>query len=351
MTHHPTTHPLHDFDLDAVPLPSDDFLGIPFTRETARVILIPAPFDASCSQHAGASDGPDAIRAASSFLDVQDRRFGPIYERGIWMAPTPEHIRKLSADTRKLVTPLMKRGGATPEDTEDLRRINEACREMNAYVFNEVTGVLHEGKVPGVIGGEHSVTFGAIKAASQHFGPIGVLQFDAHMDLRVAYGGLTWSHASVMYNVVREIQDITRLVQVGIRDFCPGELAFAERRDAIGGQIVKTFYDDDMFDEMAWGTPFGELCERIIDSLPRRVWVTFDIDALIPSLCPNTGTPVPGGLTYGQAGMLIQMLGASDREVVGFDLVEVAPKRAGEPFDINANVGARMLYRLCSLAK
>ena len=121
-----------------------------------------------------------------------------------------------------------------------------------------------------------------------------------------------------------------------------GELEFARSQ----GERVVTFYDDAWGEELLRGTPFSNLAAGAIDALPETVYVSFDIDALDPSLCPNTGTPVPGGLSFNQASLLLDLLGKSGRRVVGFDVVEVAPGPKRGP-EIDAITGARVLYKLC----
>jgi agmatinase len=133
---------------------------------------------------------------------------------------------------------------------------------------------------------------------------------------------------------------VTRLVQVGVRDFCEEE---AQRIDESAGRIV-TFFDADLQARLAAGEPWAALVEEMLAPLPRTVYLSFDIDGLDPALCPHTGTPVPGGLNFAQACFLLRALAQSGRRLVGFDLVEVAPGPDGDEWD--GNVGARLLYKL-----
>jgi agmatinase len=148
-----------------------------------------------------------------------------------------------------------------------------------------------------------------------------------------------------MHNVMSLVEGVGKLVQVGIRDFSEAEMAFA----ASQGDRVVVHYDDAWAEEMMRGTSFARLAEGAIEALPREVYVSFDIDALEPALCPNTGTPVPGGLTFHQAAMMLEMVVKSGRRIVGFDVVEVSPGPKGGP-EIDAIVGARVLYKLCGVA-
>ena len=191
-----------------------------------------------------------------------------------------------------------------------------------------------------MLGGDHSAPFGAIRAHAEAFPDLGILHLDAHADLREAYEGFTWSHASIMFNVVRQLPAVKKLVQVAIRDLCEAEAALI---DGSGGRIV-TFHDSKLAQGRFDGATWTHQVDEIVSHLPERVYLSFDIDGLDPTLCPNTGTPVPGGLSFHQASALLAGVVRSGRSIVGFDLCEVAPDPAGGEWD--GNVGARLLYKM-----
>jgi agmatinase len=191
-----------------------------------------------------------------------------------------------------------------------------------------------------VLGGDHSAPYGAIKAVAERWPGVGILHVDAHADLRQAYMGFRWSHASIFHNVL-ELEGVGRLVGVGYRDVGTREWARIES----DVERIKVFSDPVLAHDAARGRPWLETCREIVAALPKHVYVSFDIDGLDPTLCPSTGTPVPGGLSFREATMLLEVLSAS-RQVVGFDLCEVAPG----PTEWDANVGARLLYRLAGCA-
>lgn len=337
------------FDPDAAAT-GDGIFGLPHTRDEARVALMGVPFDATTSYNAGTAAGPEAIRAASAQVDLRDRRFGQIYEAGIWMAPHDDRIERLSERVRELAAPIIEAGGAGPEDADAVSQVDSAGEQIRGLVRHFAATAMADGRIPGIVGGEHSVSLGAIEACAQT-GPIGILQIDAHMDLRRAYEGFRYSHASIMHNALELIPGVEKLVQVGIRDYSDGEFAAAE-----GDDRIVTFFDDDLFDRMAGSgrklkpETWGDLCREMVERLPQRVYITVDIDGLDPSLCPNTGTPVPGGLSFREFSALLSVLAASGRTVVGFDLVEVSPGAGRHAPEWDANVGARILYRLCGAA-
>ncbi len=339
------------FDPDAAAQPGTGIFGLPEDPDHAGVVLIPVPFDATTSYRRGTAAGPGAIREASMQVDLYHPRLGRVYERGIVMLPESKAVRAANAAAKKDADPIIARGGlpTTGKVPAALRarakRVDAACAKVNAYVAKEVARVLDAGRVPGVVGGEHSVPFGAIQAVAERFPGVGILHVDAHMDFREAFEGFTWSHASIMHNVLTRIPGVSKVVQVGIRDFGERELAFAKAQ----GERVAVFTDDAIAQRLLDAGRWSDLCAEILAPLPHEVYVTFDIDALDPALCPHTGTPVPGGLSYQQATSLLLALHASGRRVVGFDLVEVAPGAKNAP-EWDANVGARLLYTLCGIA-
>ena len=336
----------YPFDPNAAATPGSGVFGLLSGAEDSAVILVPVPFDATTSYRRGTSGGPAAILEASRQVDLLDVCSGKPYEAGVFMLPVDPRIEALNLVARAAADPVIEASGVFP-DRPDLieaaARTNAACAEMNGIVYETVATWLNRGRLVCVVGGDHSTPFGAIQAVSERHPGLGVLHIDAHADLRVAYEGFTWSHASIMHNVLGRLPGVARLVQVGIRDFCEDEL---DQIRADRGRVT-TFFDVWLSRQRHEGLPFARLAERIVSELPEKVYVSFDIDGLDPSLCPNTGTPVPGGLSFMDASALIEAVVASGREIVGFDLNEVAPGPDGDEWD--ANVGARMLYRMLGL--
>jgi agmatinase len=316
----------------------DGIFGLDCTPEEAAVVLIPVPFDATTSYRPGTAGGPAAILAASVQVDLHDREVGDPWRAGIALLPEDPAIVARAQAGRRLVSAL--RDGTSSDPAADLERVNALCGEVNETVQATVGSWLRAGRIVGTVGGDHATAFGAIAAHAAHYGAIGLLHIDAHADLRRDYEGFRWSHASVMEAVCRELPYVTRLVQVGVRDYCEEE---AERIDESAGRIV-TFFDADLEARLATGEPWAALVEEMLAPLPHTVYLSFDIDGLEPALCPHTGTPVPGGLNFAQAGFLLRALARSGRRLAGFDLVEVAPGPAGDEWD--GNVGARLLYKL-----
>ncbi|MCP5153188.1 MAG: agmatinase family protein [Ectothiorhodospiraceae bacterium] len=333
----------HTFDPGAAAGTDSGIFGLPDRPEDAAVVLVPVPFDATTSYRPGTADGPRAILAASHQIDLHDHETGEPWSSGIAMLAEPTEVRAWSVAARAAAEPVMH----DPDCGDAAQRIAEVdaiCERLNRHLETEVSRWLEAGKVVGTVGGDHGTTFGAIAAHARRHPGLGVLHIDAHADLRAAYQGFAWSHASIMENVVRRVPEVGRLVQVGVRDFCTEEV---ERIEASGGRI-RTWFDADLARERFEGATWGAQVTAIVDALPREVYVSFDIDGLSPDLCPHTGTPVPGGLGFNEASHLIGAVARSGRRIVGFELVEVAPGPDGDEWD--ANVGARMLYKLIGWA-
>jgi agmatinase len=318
--------------------------GLPFTPENASLVIIPVPWEVTVSYHSGTSLAPTAILDASSQIDLLVKDIPDAWKLGVSMFPVQNQLLAESTRLRHLALQYLSRfentGIASPHDPV-LNKINEACENLNIFVKTTALRLLKQGKMVGLLGGDHSTPLGLIRALAEHHDKFGILQIDAHADLRKAYQGFAYSHASVMYNALK-LRRVSRLVQVGVRDFCEEEM---QLMDESRGRIL-TFFDEDIKSEMYQGRSWDNICEKIIASLPEKVYISFDIDGLDPKLCPGTGTPVVGGLEFTQTTHLIKKIVKAGRKIIGFDLNEVSPSRES---DWDANVGARVLWNLCNL--
>lgn len=343
---------IEEFDVNGVGVANGRFFGMPFNEKECPVVVIPVPWDATVSYNEGTAKGPKAIMNASLQVDLYDEQVPGAEEFRIGTDTSLTDFKKKSGEFDVALSNRQARGKAKSVIaalasgkclTGSLVRlqgeVNTMSEKLNWAIENVCASYYDSGQIPAVVGGEHSVALGAIKAAAASVSEgLGVLQFDAHADLREAYEGFTYSHASVMYNVLKEISKVERLCQVGIRDFCADEAALMKK-----DKRIKTFTDRAIFEQLFNGKKWAEICDKIIVELPENVYISFDIDGLCPSLCPLTGTPVPGGLTFNMALFLLELI-SRNRKIVGFDLCEVGP---GE---WDANVGARLLYKLALLA-
>jgi agmatinase len=335
------------FDPGAAALADSGIFGLPHSEDEAKVVVVAVPFDATTSYRRGAALGPGAILGASRQVDLFDRDVGRPYEAGIHLREALTELDRWNDEARAAADPIVARGGidgASDGERSELEAklslVNRLSERVNDYVYSTTSELLARDKIVVTLGGDHAVPFGAIRAYAERYPELGILHIDAHADLRLAYEGFTYSHASILRNVADRIGAVSRIVQVGIRDFSEDELSYSE---SSAGRI-RTHFDADAFAAKAMGTPFAELAAAYVDALPDHVYVTFDIDGLDPSLCPHTGTPVPGGLSFHEASYLVGEVVRSGRRIVGADLNEVAPGPDGDEWD--ANVGARVLYKL-----
>ena len=323
--------------------------GLPFEADNSRLHIYPVPWEVTTSYGDGASRGPGAIRRASFQVDLFDIETGDAYMAGYYMFEPSEEIAKMGRELKKkakLIVAAIEDGRESePEPVKLQAEINRASDQVNDWVYKHAKQTLAAGKIPAVIGGDHSTPFGLIKAVTEHYkGDVGILHIDAHADLRDAYQGYEHSHASIMFNVMEKIRP-KQLVQLGIRDFSPGEYGYIQKNS----DRIKTYFDAVSKRRLNRGDSWQKICDEAVAHLPHNVHISFDIDGLSPDLCPGTGTPVPGGLSFDQALALFATVQESGRRIVGFDLTEVAETEDSES-DWDGNVGARILFKLCGWA-
>jgi agmatinase len=337
-------------DVDGAGDPSGSIFGLPYDEDECSLVLVPVPWEPTTSYGGGAAGGPEAIRAASPQLDLFDPELAELgiaepWIYGIHMLDENPTVRAWNDEACRLARRVREDG---PNCAEALAQVNARSNELNAWVSAQAEALLARGKIVGIVGGDHSVPFGAITAHAKQYPGLGILHVDAHADLRERYEGFAHSHASIMRNVIDAVDDLGALVQVGVRD-----VSRTEYETASAHPRISTWYDHAITRRLAHGDTWGRLCDEIVGGLPQHVWISFDIDGLDPSLCPSTGTPVPGGLSFGAAMTLCSTLLRCGKTVVGFDLVEVASSsvpNAQPSSQWDGNVGARMLYRLCGVA-
>ena len=338
---------IQNFDPSQPGLADATIFGLPFSAEQSEIIVIPVPWEVTVSYGSGASEGPNAILDASFQVDLNHQEFPELWKLGMYFAEIPSTWKTNSDKYKELAQPIIE-ALENGEDLEtfpallnDLHTINKTCRDLHTEVKEKVLYWMNQGKKVVLLGGDHSTPLGYYEALATKHESFGILHLDAHMDLRIAYEGFTYSHASIMYNALK-IKNISKIVQVGIRDFCEEEVNVYKNEK--GRVIIHT--DADLKAQSFEGKSWSQQCDEIIASLPQKICISFDVDGMYPWYCPNTGTPVPGGFSFEQATYLFNKLASCGKEIIGFDLVEVAP---GENDDWDGNVGARMLFHMCGV--
>lgn len=337
---------IKNFDPNGIGQLNDGMYGLPFTIDECETILIPVPWEVTVSYGGGTVDGPQAILDASYQVDLFDPVVKDAWKLGISMDEISDEVRQKSDKLRNVaeayIEVLANGGDANNSDLKSKASdIRNECLWMNNWVKERCLHFLNQNKLVGLIGGDHSTPLGMMQALGEKFGNYTILQIDAHADLRNAYEGFEFSHASIMFNALK-IKEVEKLVQVGIRDYCEEEFDLINNSNG----RVKTFFDRDIKSAQYNGDSWDRICNRIIAELPQNIYLSFDIDGLDPKLCPNTGTPVAGGFEVEQILFLLEKIAKSGRRFIAFDLNEVTP---AEDNDWDANVASRILYRICNL--
>ena len=334
----------HSFDPNGVGIANGNIFGFPVTEEEANIVIIPVPWDATASYGKGTSEVPAVILEASTQLDFYHHRLPNAWETKVFMTSISKEMKEINDNLcieGVQYIDYLENGGKL-EDNRGFQEVVSSINTMQEQLLENLKlrskALLKEGKIPAVLGGEHSTPLGLIQALDEENQPFGILQIDAHADLRDAYEGFQQSHASIMYNVLQRTKNMEKLVQVGIRDVAASEVRLIEESDR-----VCTFFDWDLKKRQFEGETWKSIVKGIVAQLPKRVYISFDIDGLHPSLCPNTGTPVVGGFELEQISYLFFELVEAGHQIIGFDLNEVAPGSEG---DWDANVGARALWNL-----
>ncbi len=316
--------------------------GLPFDYDSANLIVLGVPWEVTVSYSAGTARGVEAVLNASTQLDLFDFDNPDGWKQGIFMPEISQEMLDrsdtLRVDAAKIIDRLSNGESLDAKHTRLLDNINQECETVNQWLFERSNTALKQGKRVAVIGGDHSVPLGYLRAIAQHHANFGILHIDAHADLREAYEGFEFSHASIMYNVLK-LPQMTKLVQVGIRDVCLDEVNLIRESN---GRIV-TYFDPMLKQKQYAGVAWLETCKQIVLELPQEVYISVDVDGFDPKLCPTTGTPVPGGLELEQAFCLFREVVNSGRKVIGFDVVEIGNA------EWDGNVAARTVYKLCNL--
>ena len=338
---------LSNFDPNSVGNPNNNLFSLPFSEEEARLVIIPIPWEVTVSYNAGTARAPDHIYHASLQVDLYDSEIKDAWKQGFFMRPSDKKVLLKSDYLRKeaeLYINYISHGEIVSENKfmcKSLKDINEGSIFLNNWVYEQTKELLAQGKLVGLLGGDHSTPLGFFKAISDKHGDFGILQIDAHCDLREAYEGFNYSHASIMFNALKEIPGLKKLVQVGVRDYCENEFEYIKN----SSERVVTYFDNVIKERQYEGESWKQITDEIINQLPQKVYISFDIDGLDPKLCPHTGTPVQGGFETEQVFYLFKKITQSGRKLIGFDLNEVGISHD----EWDENVGARCLFKLCNL--
>jgi agmatinase len=338
---------LSQFDRNSVSNPNNNIFGLPFQEDEARLVILPIPWEVTVSYGAGTARAPDHILKASLQVDLFDSDMPDAWKKGFFMRHAEKKILLKSDYLRKeaeLYINYIAQGEKVDQNKfmcKTLKEVNEGGRFLNEWVYQQTKDLLDKGKLVGLVGGDHSTPLGYFKAIAEKHGEFGILQIDAHCDLRTAYEGFIYSHASIMYNALSEIPELKKLIQIGVRDYSDDEWKYICNSQ----HRVVTYFDRELKEREYEGAKWVDMVNEVVEKLPEKVLISFDVDGLDPKLCPHTGTPVSGGLEAEQVYYLFKKILKSGRQLIGFDLSEVGISTN----EWDENVGARVLFKLCNL--
>ena len=337
---------INNFDPSGLGDAKNNIYGLPFTIDEAEVVILPVPWEVTVSYSAGTALGPQVVYNASFQVDLFDPKVADAWKIGLAMDSISDDIASKSESLRRKAEGYIELllEGESPESNHEMdntrKLINSECVKMNNWVKEKSLSFMDKNKIVALLGGDHSTPLGLMQALAEKNNSFAILQIDAHADLRDAYEGFEFSHASIMFNALK-IPQVSKLVQVGIRDYCQAEYDLIKNSNG----RIHTFFDRDIKHRQLDGATWTTVCNDIIAQLPNEIYLSFDIDGLDPKLCPSTGTPVAGGFGFEQIFMLIEKIVDSGKRIIAFDINEVAP--GGDEWD--ANVGARLLYRISNM--
>lgn len=338
---------LSQFDPNSVSNPNNNVFGLPFSEEESRLVIIPVPWEVTVSYGAGTARAAEHVFKASMQVDLYNADVPDGWKQGFYMREADKRILLKSDYLRKeaeLYIDYISKGEVVEKNKfmcKSLKDINAGSAALNQWVYEQVRDLLNRDKMVALLGGDHSVSLGMLRALAEKHQEFGVLQIDAHCDLRKGYENFTYSHASVMYNALNEVPQLTKLVQVGVRDYCEEEWQLICNSNF----RVVTYLDRAIKERQYEGETWKQITDDIINKLPQKVYLSFDVDGLDRKHCPNTGTPVQGGFESEEVLYLIKKIKESGRELIGFDLVEIGVGQT----DWDSIVGAQLLWRLCNL--
>jgi agmatinase len=281
---------LSQFDPNSVSNPNNNIFGLPFSEEDSRLVIIPVPWEVTVSYGAGTSRAAEHVFKASMQVDLFDADVPDGWKQGFFMRETDKRILLKSDYLRKeaeLYIDYISKGEPLEKNKfmcKSLKDINAGGVALNQWVYEQARDLLNREKLVALLGGDHSISLGILKALAEKHSNFGILQIDAHCDLRKNYENFTYSHASVMYNALEELPQISKLVQVGIRDYCEEEWQYICNSQ----YRVVTYLDRAIKERQYEGETWKQIVDDIVDKLPQHVYISFDVDGLDRKLCPES---------------------------------------------------------------
>ncbi|QES87426.1 arginase family protein [Rhizosphaericola mali] len=337
---------LKNFDPNAAGNPQLNIFGLPFSEEEAQLVIQPVPWEATIGVYPGTARCIESVMRHSIHIDLHWKEDPTAWKKGIHMREINNKLLLKSDYLRKeaeLLVDYTCRGQEVCQNSfmnKNLKEINAGGLYLNEWIYDRAIDIINKGKIPGLLGGDHSISQGIVKALGEKHDNFAILQIDAHCELRKTYEGFHFSHACVMRNILEETPQVEKLIQVATRDYCEEEFDYLEANK----NRIKTFFDDDIKDAIYEGKTWRDIAQDIVNQLPELTYLSLDIDGLDPKYCPSTNTPVIGGLEYSQISYLLKLMRQQNKKLIGFDLCQIGNGRIGT----DAQNGAYILWDLCN---
>src|SRR4029079_13204821 len=267
---------LSNFDPNSAGNPNNNVFGLPLSEEDARLVILPIPWEVTVSFGSGTARSAEQIMRASLQVDLFDPDVPEGWKQGFYMKESDRKILLKSDYLRKeaeLYIDYISKGDVVDNNQfmrKTLKEVNEGSSFLNHWVYQQTKSLLERGKLVALLGGDHSTPLGFMKAIGEKHGSFGILQIDAHCDLRDSYEGFVYSHASIMYNALKEIPQLKKLVQVGIRDYSQGEHEFIRQNP----DRIRTYFDKEIRERQYEGESFREITSEIIEQLPQKIYIS-----------------------------------------------------------------------------
>ncbi len=276
---------LSKYDPNSVSNPDNNIFGLPTNEDNARLVIVPIPWEVTVSYGSGTARAPEAILKASFQIDLFDSEMPEAWKQGFYMRPVDKKILIKSDYLRKeaeLYIDYISHGedvAANQFMSKTFKEVNEGGTYLNNWVYEQTKALLAKDKLVGILGGDHSAPLGYMKAIGEKHGDFGILQIDAHCDLRESYEGFNYSHASIFYNALKEIPQLEKLVQVGIRDYSQSEWEFIKNSN----YRIITYFDREIKQRQFEGDSWKNIAQEIVSKLPEKVYISLILMGLTAS--------------------------------------------------------------------
>lgn len=326
---------------------SSFYFRLPTPPSKADLVLVSVPWGVTLTSGNGTLYTPDAIIESSARVCRYDVASGTTIKGRVATADVDYDIQELAQHLNSDAKHLFQRlssGGTIDGDyyRRKKNRIEAGFAEMHERVYGQVVSYVRQGKTIGIVGGDHSVSFGAVRALAERNDGLGILYLDSHCDLKSRFDILKYSPRSIAGSILKEIPGIHSMTQVGVCEATRSEFEIASSEPRL-----TIFTRGNVTERTGNGERWADICNEITATLPEKVYISLDVDVFESGSFPNVVYPVPGGMRFEDMMFLLRTVATSGREIVGFDVTEIVPAAENS---IDAVNGAYLIARLAAMA-